>query len=109
MDEKTIKEAVEFYEALKTKQVNKTMNDAIRAERANNVERRKETNPRLGNLFISLERGLEKSAAEQRAKKEQANINLARKQEEERRARAAAIEESSGWLLNAIKNKKNRQ
>ena len=65
MDEKKIQEAVEFYEAFKAKQTRKSVNDDFRAEKQNNVERRGNTNPRLANLYNSLERGLEKAAAEQ--------------------------------------------
>lgn len=108
MDEKKIQEAVEFYEAFKAKQTRKSVNDAFRAEKQNNVERRVNTNPRLANLYNSLERGLEKAAAEQKAKKEQENINRARQQEEERHARAAAIEENSGWLFDAINRKRGK-
>ncbi|MDY3845937.1 MAG: hypothetical protein SOZ62_03385, partial [Eubacteriales bacterium] len=103
---KNIQEAVEFYETFKAKQSHKSVNDAFRAERARNVERRVNANPRLANLYNSLERGLEKSANEQRAKKEQENINRARQQEEERHARAAEIERNSGWLFDAIKRKR---
>ena len=63
---------------------------------------------RLANLYNSLERGLEKAATEQKAKKEQENINRARQQEEERHARAAAIEENSGWLFDAINRKRGK-
>lgn len=108
MDEKKIEEAVEFYEAFKAKQAHKSVNDAFRTERRKNVERRVNANPRLANLYNSLERGLEKAATEQRTKKEQENINLARQQEEERHARAAAIEENSGWLFDAIKRKRGK-
>jgi hypothetical protein len=108
MDEKKIQEAVEFYEAFKAKQSHKCVNDALRAEKENYVERRKIANPRLANLYNSLERGLEKAATEQKAKKEQENINRARQQEEERHARAAAIEENSGWLFDAINRKRGK-
>ena len=107
MDEKKIQEAVEFYEAFKAKQSHKSVNDALRAEKENYVERRKIANPRLANLYNSLERGLEKAATEQKAKKEQENINRAR-QQEERHARAAAIEENSGWLFDAINRKRGK-
>ena len=108
MDEKKIQEAVEFYEAFKAKQSHKSVNDALRAEKENYVERRKIANPRLANLYNSLERGLEKAATEQKAKKEQENINRAKQQEEERHARAAAIEENSGWLFDAINRKRGK-
>ena len=108
MDEKKIQEAVEFYEAFKAKQTRKRVNDAFRAEKQNNVERRVTPTPRLANLYNSLERGLEKAATEQKAKKEQENINRARQQEEERHARAAAIEENSGWLFDAINRKRGK-
>ena len=108
MDEKKIQEAVEFYEAFKAKQSHKSVNDALRAEKENYVERRKIANPRLSNLYNSLERGLEKAATEQKAKKEQENINRAKQQEEERHARAAAIEENSGWLFDAINRKRGK-
>ena len=108
MDEKKMQEVVEFYEAFKAKQSHKSVNDALRAEKENYVERRKIANPRLANLYNSLERGLEKTATEHKAKREQANLNSAKQQEEERQARAAEIEKNSGWLFDAIKRKRGK-
>lgn len=106
MDEQKLQEAVEFYEAFQKKKSRNAINDAIRAGRTETVEERKRQNPFYGKVCESLESGLKKAAEEQRAKKEREEHMLAEKQAEERHAKRAAVENSSGWLRAAIKNKR---
>lgn len=107
MDEQKIQEAIEFYEAFQKQKSHKSVNDAIRAGRTENVEESKAKNPFYRVACDSLERGLKRAAEEQRAKKEREERMLAEKQAEERHAKRAAVENSSGWLRAAIKNKRD--
>lgn len=106
MDEQKTQEAIEFYEAFQKKKSHNAINDALRASRTENVETRKERMPFYGKACESFERGVKKAAEEQRAKKEREERILAEKQAEERHAKRAAVENSSGWLRAAIKEKR---
>ena len=97
---------MEIYEKQQTRAQSEIMMKSLQEMRANMEENRRARNPQYRVVSESIERGMAKAAETNRAKKEAHERELARQQDEARAKKKAEIEESSGWLWDAIRRKR---